>query len=44
VTHKYYEIHAINSDKAIGLNIFTEYFIYRQPHGFECQFARLCME
>ena len=31
---KYYEIHAMNSDKAIGLCIF---FLGRQPHGVQCQ-------
>ena len=33
VTQKYYEIHAINSDKAIGQYILSG---YRQPHRVQC--------
>jgi len=33
MAHKiYYDIHAVNSDKSIGLDIF-----YLQPHEVECQ-------
>jgi len=31
---KYYEIHAVNSDKAIDL---YSVLLNRQPHGVECQ-------
>ena len=36
VTHKnYYEIHAINSEKAIGQNILSAWG--RKPHRVQCQ-------